>query len=202
MPKALANRMMHIEISVKFDAWRQWAVGAGVNKKVIGFLSFKQNLLLDSDMRSEDLAYATPRSWEMVSNILNGVNDNIEKMFMLIAGIVGAGTAIELLTWEKVYDSLPDIEDIFAGKDVKMPKNTDALYALTASMTSYAREHTDDLEGIANSITFADKMPPDFSTMLMKDYMYINGDFRDELMQIPEFMQWMRSKGKLLNGQI
>lgn len=202
MPKALANRMMHIEISVKFDAWRQWAVSAGVNEKVIGFLSFKQNLLLDSDMRSEDLAYATPRSWEMVSNILNGVNDNIEEVFAMIAGIVGVGTAIELLTWENVYDSLPSIEDIFAGSDVEMPKNTDALYALAASMTSYAREHSDDLEGIANSIAFADKMPPDFSTMLMKDYMYINGDFRDELMQIPEFMQWMRSKGKLLNGQI
>ena len=42
MPKALANRLMHIEVEGSFDAWKEWAVKSGINDKVIGFLSFKR----------------------------------------------------------------------------------------------------------------------------------------------------------------
>ena len=89
MPKALANRLMHIEIEGSFNSWKQWAISSGVNDKVIGFLSFRQNYLMGFDSGSDDLAFPTPRAWEMVSNILNGIDDNIDNMFSLIAGIVG-----------------------------------------------------------------------------------------------------------------
>ncbi len=123
---------------------------------------------------SDDLAFPTPRAWEMVSNLLNAVNDDIDAtMYALIAEIVGTGVAVKFRTWAKVYRSLPSIEDIFDGKMPAVPANTDAMYALTASMTAYARSHRDEMKRIANSIRYADKMPPDFRTVLMKDYMYI-----------------------------
>lgn len=200
MPKALANRMMHFDISSSFTSWKKWAVRAGINEKVIGFLSFRQNHLMGFSTESDDLAFATPRTWEMVSNILNNISDDLTEMYPMIAGLVGTGLAVELRSWDKVYRNLPCIEDIFMGKESKMPKSTDALYALTAAMTSYAREHCDDMKGIGNSIAYADKMPPDFSVMMMKDYMYIKNDFREELMKIPEFMKWLSTKGRLLNG--
>lgn len=43
---------------------------------------------MNFDAGNEDLAFATPRSWEMVSNILNGIDDDVENMYSLIAGIV------------------------------------------------------------------------------------------------------------------
>ncbi|MGN1372955.1 MAG: ATP-binding protein [Candidatus Coproplasma sp.] len=200
MPKALANRLMHIETEVSFSAWKGWAIRSGINDKVVGFLSFRQNYLMSYDPSSEDLAFATPRSWEMVSNILNSVSDDIDRVYPLVCGLVGSGIAVELRSWAKVYRQLPDIEDIFKGKMPVMPKNTDALYALCASMTAYAREHKDDLTAIANSIAYADRMPPDFSTVLMKDYMYIAKDYKQTLMKIPAFSRWLQTKGRLLNG--
>ncbi len=202
MPKALANRLMHIEVEGSFRSWREWAVASGINSKVIGFLSFRQSYLMNFDAGSEDLAFPTPRSWEMVSNLLNGVNDDIDDMYQLISGIVGSGVAIELRTWEKIYKDLPSLEDIFDGKMPEMPKNTDALYALTASMTEYAREHKDDTVRIANSIRYADRMPPDFSAILLQDYIYIDKDYKQKLMTIPEFSKWLQSKGSLMNGSV
>ncbi len=202
MPKALANRLLHIEIESSFSSWREWAVRAGVNDKVLGFLSFRQNYLMCFDSSSDDLAFATPRSWEMVSNLLNTVSSDIDRMYPLIAGLVGTGVAVELRTWAKVYGQLPDIEDIFDGKMPALPSGTDAMYALTAAMTAYAREHKKDLWRLANSIRYADRMPPDFSTVLMKDYMYLEPDFRTVLMQIPEFSRWLNTKGRLLNGSV
>ena len=202
MPKALANRLLHIEVSGSFASWKAWAIQNGINGKVIGFLSFRQNYLMGFDSASDDLAFATPRSWELVSNLLNSVSDDVDKMYSMIAGLVGTGVAVEFRTWAQVYSQLPRIEDIFEGKQPSLPKNTDAMYALTASMVAFAREHKNSLSLIANSIRYADRMPPDFSTVLMKDYMYIDKDYKKTLMGIPEFAHWLQTKGKLLNGTV
>lgn len=202
MPKALANRLLHIEVENSFAAWKAWAVGAGVNGKVLGFLSFRQNRLMCFDAASDDLAFATPRAWETVSNLLNHVDQSVDKLYPLIAGVVGTGTAVEFRTWEKVYNELPPVEDIFNGKPAKMPSGTDSMYALCAAMTAYARDHKDDLRRIANSIRYAGRMPTDFSAVLLRDYMYIEKDYRLKLLGIPEFSAWLSSKGRLMNGAV
>ncbi len=202
MPKALANRLMHIEVEGSFKSWKQWAIQSGINAKVVGFLSFRRERLMSFDSSNDDLAFATPRSWEMVSNILNYVESDVDKVYSLVAGIVGCGAALEFRTWSKVYNELPDIEEIFDGKQPKIPTRTDAMYALCSSMTAYAREHKDDIHRIANSIRYAQRLSPDFSTVLLKAYMYIEKDYRRKLLNIPEFSVWLNSKGKLLNGNI
>ena len=202
MPKALANRLLHIDIQGSFSSWKRWAIRNGINEKVLGFLSFRQTYLMDFKPESEDLAFPTPRSWEMVSNILNNINDSVEEMYPLIAGLVGVGVAIEFRTWVKVFKDLPTIEDIFNGKMPKVPKNTDALYALTSSMISYAKQHKDELDKIANSIKYAATLPADYSAMVMKDYVYIDKDFKNTLIKIPEFNKWMDVRGSLINGSI
>lgn len=202
MPKALSNRLMHFNIESNFTSWKKWAIAHNINEKVIGFLSFRQSYLMGFDATNNDLAFATPRCWEMVSNILNNIDDNINHIYPLICGLVGSGVAIEFRTWERVYKDLPKIEDIFNGQVTDVPKNTDSLYALISSMTIYASSHKDDLEKIANSIRFAEKLPPDFSTILLKDYLYIEEDYKKKLLNIPEFNRWLKSKGRLLNGTI
>lgn len=202
MPKALANRLLHIQVEVSFRAWKEWAIQGGVNDKVLGFLSFRQNYLMGFDPSSGDLAFATPRSWEMVSNILNFIDGDVETAYPMIAGIVGTGAALEFRTWTEVYQQLPDIEDIFNGGTPSLPQNTDAMYALTASMTAYAREHRGDMRKIANSIRYAGRMPPDFSTVLMRDYLYLEKNYKDKLMAVPEFAQWLRRSGGLMNGAV
>ncbi len=202
MPKALANRLLHIEIESSFAAWKKWAIQKGINPKVTGFLSFRQDYLIRNDGVVDDLAFATPRSWEMVSNLLNNVSDDVEKMYSLIAGLIGTGTAVEFRTWCKVYASLPSIEDIFDGKKASVPKGTDALYALVSSMTDYASKHRNELKRIANSVVYGNKLPPDFSMVLFKDYMEIEEDYKLKLMEMPEFSAWLQSKGRLLNGNV
>ena len=202
MPKALANRLCHIEVTGGFDSWRKWAIENAIHEKVVGFLSFRADYLMSFDSSGDDLAFATPRSWEMVSNLLVNVNADVDKIYPLVAGCVGTGIAVEFRSWCKIYDSLPSVKDIFDGKNPPLPLGTDALYALISSMTAYAREHKDDARSITNSIRYGMKMPSDFSTVLLKNYMAIEKNYREKLMKIPEFYQWIQTKGKLLNGNI
>ncbi|MGN0814959.1 MAG: ATP-binding protein [Candidatus Coproplasma sp.] len=200
MPKALANRLMHIEIVPDFGSWKEWAIRSGVNDKVIGFLSFKQNYLCEEDMTADDLAYPTPRTWEMVSNILNNVNADMKFAYPLIAGLVGSGIASEFMAWTRIYADLPCIDGIFNGKETHVPKGGDQLYALTSSMIAKARSCQGDAGKVANSIEYALRMPPDFACVLLKGYQDIGEDFARSLLKIPAFVRWMNTRGKLLNG--
>ena len=202
MPKALANRLMHIEIEDSFNSWKAWAIRSGINAKVVGFLSFRQNYLMGFDAGNDDLAFPTPRAWEMVSKILNNIDDDVDSVYKLIAGIVGTGVAIEFRTWTKVYNDLPDIEDIFNGKTPPLPTSTDSMYALTSGMVEYARKHKDELNKIACSIRYGSLMPPDFAAVLMRDYMYIDKGYKEKLMSIPEFMKWNQIQGSKMNGSV
>ncbi len=202
MPKALANRLMHIEVETSVKNWIKWAQSSDIHPDIIGFLKQKRNALLVADVPSENLAYATPRTWEMVSNVLNYVEPDIDKAFNLISALVGVTMAVELRNWLNLNCQMPDIEDIFNGNCNMIPATTDALYATVSEMTAYAEEHKDDMDLIRNSIVYGCKLPPDFAVSLMKGYMNIEKDFKTKLLKIPEFSRWMEKKGKLLNGSV
>lgn len=200
MPKALANRLLHFEVESDFSSWERWAFAKGIDPRIIGFLSFRRDCLMGFDPSSDDLAFPTPRSWEMASNILGCINGSIDEAYPLLAGILGNGTAIEFRNWEKIYQSLPRIEDIFAGKCTQIPKGTDALYALVSSMAAFAKQHKDDMVLIGNSIGYARRLPADFSVVLLKNYLSIEGGYREKLLALPEFSRWLQEKGRFLNG--
>ncbi|SFB66475.1 ATP-binding protein [Ruminococcus albus] len=195
MPRALANRLCHFEIEHSFESWKHWAIASGINSKVLGFLTFSQSSLM-SDNTDDGLAFTTPRTWEMVSTLLNVVSDDIESIFPMIAGCIGIGKALEFRSWCRVFDELPDIDGIFSGKMPDVPKNTDALYALTAEMTARACRCKEDMERIANSVRYAKKLPPEFAAMLLRDYMAFEDGFRLKLMCIPEFTEWLQKNGR------
>lgn len=200
MPRALANRLCHMEIEPNFESWKRWAVASGVSPKVVGFLSFRHDYMIENESTAESLAFPTPRTWEMVSKLLNMSNQNNEKIYPLIAGCVGTGVASEFSSWCRIFDSLPNIEDIFKGKTTKVPQKTDVLYALVSSMASYAREHKDDTYLIENSLKYALLLPPDFCVVLIKSYMAIEEGYRERLLKLSAFTKLLSERGRYLNG--
>jgi hypothetical protein len=200
MPKALANRLCHFEIAVDFSTWKDWAVRQSIDSRVLGFLTFKPDRLMCFDAATDELAFPTPRTWEMASNILRYACANEERALPLLAGCIGEGAATEFITWASVFALLPSIEGIFNGTEHTVPRSTDALYALVSSMTAYASEHTDDEDGIERSIAYATRMPPDFTAVLVKDYLRLGESMKSILMRSQTFLSWAGKRKGLLDG--
>ena len=110
------------------------------------------------DSSGTSLAFATPRSWEMVSNILNTVSDNIDEVYPMIIGCVGHNTASNFRTWAELFETMPDVEDIFAGDEMEVPKAQELQVVLRAEMVDYARKHPEKIL-IDTSIDFACRLP-------------------------------------------
>jgi hypothetical protein len=135
MPAPLANRFVHLEMAVSFDDWFQWATDNRIHKDVAGFLQFSKKDLYDFDPRSSSKAFATPRSWTFVSELLFDEDEDTNTLTDLVSGAVGEGLAIKFMAHRKVAGQLPNPEDILSGKVKKMDtKEISAMYSLTVSL--------------------------------------------------------------------
>ncbi|PZR63418.1 MAG: hypothetical protein DI537_51805, partial [Stutzerimonas stutzeri] len=120
MPTPLANRFVHVEMTVSFDDWQEWAISAMVHPHVVGYLSQNKGELNQFDAKSASRGFATPRSWVFVSEIITAAesgNTDVSQaeLSALICGAIGDGTGTKFATYRKLAADLPKVEDILSG---------------------------------------------------------------------------------------
>jgi hypothetical protein len=151
-----------------FASWQNWAVNAGIHTDVVGYLSFAKNDLYDFDNKSSSRAFATPRSWTFVSQILEDEADtDNDTMFNLVAGAVGEGLAVKFMAHRKVSSKMPNPSDILMGrvKDLNV-KEISAMYSLTTSMCYELRDAIENKVDMKKFHTMADN----FFTYMMSNF--------------------------------
>ena len=142
MPMPLANRFLHLEMRADFTSWQNWAVDKAIHKDVVGYLSFAKQDLYEFDSKSSSRAFATPRSWCFVSDLLQDENNiDTDTLFNLVAGSVGEGLAVKFAAHRKIAGRMPEPSDILSGKVKDLAvKEISAMYSLTISMCYELRD--------------------------------------------------------------
>lgn len=125
LPDAMKDRFTHIKIAVDFEAWMMWAVKNNINPNIITFLKTQRpELFYDKQaLENGEKVFATPRSWEVVSQILEldgEVQENTLKNH--INGRVGVETGTIFWNYLQKSKKLPNFEDIINHK-IKMPED-------------------------------------------------------------------------------
>ena len=172
MPTPLANRFVHQEMRVDFPSWQEWAVKNNEHKDVVGYLTFAKQDLYDFDAKSASRAFATPRSWHFVSQLLQDDDTDDDTNMYLIAGTVGEGLAVKFMAHRKIAGRMPKPEDILSGKvDTLEVKEVSAMYSLVISMCyelkAAIEKKVGDKEFHAMSDNFFGYMMKNFETELV-----------------------------------
>ena len=171
MPTPLANRFVHIEMKPDFPVWQEWAVQNQIHKDVVGYLSFAKNDLYDFDAKSSSRAFATPRSWVFVSELLEDEDLDDVSATDLIAGTIGEGLAIKFMAHRKISGKLPKPEDVLSGKVTDLEiKEVSAMYSLVISMCYELKGALE--RGVDNK---------EFHTMADNFFAYMMKNFETEL---------------------
>ena len=172
MPMPLANRFVHIEMRPDFASWQNWAVNKGIHKDVVGYLSFAKQDIYDFDSKSSSRAFATPRSWVFVSDLIKDEDVDSDTLFNLVAGAVGEGLAVKFMAHRKVAGRMPEPSDILSGKvkDLQV-KEVSAMYSLTISMCYELKDALDN-KRVDNK---------EFHKMADNFFNYIMANFETEL---------------------
>tara|TARA_Y100000389_G_scaffold188374_1_gene210867 strand:+ start:3653 stop:4753 length:1101 start_codon:yes stop_codon:yes gene_type:complete len=144
MPMPLANRFLHLEMRSDFGSWQEWAIINHIHEDVIGYLSFAKQDLYDFDAKSSSRAFATPRTWTFVSELLEEDDCDADTLYNLVAGTVGEGLATKFMAHRKIASKMPNPSDILSGKVTELKvKEISAMYSLTISMCYELKDAVD-----------------------------------------------------------
>ena len=167
MPTPLANRFVHLDFDLDFDSWKTWAYKANIDYKIISYLNYKKEDLFVFDPSSSKKAFATPRSWSFVDDILKSPLPK-ELYLEVISGTIGNDTANEFLSYLNIMKELPNIDDILNKKDINIPTNNSVLYALCSGII-YKLIQDNSIENIDTILEFSFNLPAEFSVLLIQD---------------------------------
>ena len=168
MPAPLANRFVHLEAKVDFDDWQDWATLNKIHPEVVGYVGFAKQDLYDFDSKSASKAFATPRSWSFVSDLLADESLDEETLFTLVAGAVGEGLAAKFKTHRKFVGKMPQPADILSGKVTDLAvKEISAMYALTTGMCYELRDAKNSKDVSKDQLT---EMMGNFLAFMMANF--------------------------------
>lgn len=200
MPDSTGNRLRHYNVKADFDSWKNWAINHNIHEKVLGYLSYDNSKLYDLEKERDRVAFASPRSWTAVSDLLYTMDDeDLDDLYEDICGDISMGNASEFLNWCMMHGQLPKTSDIFAGTATLYPKTPDALYALISSMTVYVSQHKDKMTArtLENGCKYASRFPVDFSSMFFRNLLEIDG-MEMKLQMSSSFQNWMNRNKQFL----
>lgn len=148
MPSPLANRFVHLEMTTDFEDWQTWALENNLDAEVVGYVTANKMDLMNFDPRTASRAFATPRSWTFVSQMLPQEGEQISdsRLHDLIAGTVGDGIATKFMAHRAISGKLPNPSDILSGKVKTLGSEgseISAMFSLTASLCYELRDFVD-----------------------------------------------------------
>lgn len=193
LPSPLANRMAHIVSTANFSDFKEWAIKEGLHPFILGFLGFRPDLLSQEVPSSSETnpAFATPRSWTMLSKILKGSSSPVNKLSTLIYGCVGYAVGAEFIVYTKSYENLPSVEAALFGEEIEIPREPGILYALISAII----ERFDGSAEVGGALLrFSKRLPLEFCVILVKDA----ATKYDSVTEIEGFDEWLELYGKYL----
>ena len=188
MSSALANRFIHLELEPDVDDWREWAIRRRIDPMVVALIGLRPELLWQE--QGEGAAYPTPRSWEMVSDVLTSFG-GIKACSDVLPGIVGQAAAIEFAAHAKKAVSEKKLREVLENPDrAELPSSLDGIYLLTSWLAWQAHE-----ERVSQaSARLLSRLPPEFGVVLARDMLKARAAFARE----PGYKDFLKAHGHLI----
>lgn len=135
MAGPLADRFEIHNIDIDFDSWKnEYALKNDIHPYVIKYLSYKPSSLHTQVPGSEEMLFATPRSWERVSDILM-IDSDVTKPVVAnkIYGNIGGAEAKMFIDFCKSKSAVITVQDMLNG--CPGPQNTEQAVVLVNGLT-------------------------------------------------------------------
>lgn len=158
----LQNRMCDINVATTLEDFTNYAITKDIHPAILAFLQDRPDMLHKFEGGNEIKAFPSPRSWFAVSDVLDldiPLLDRIE----LIRGDVGEEAGMMFETHMRVWESMPRIDDILAGKTVEVPKELNVLYCVAMGLATRL-----DATNMDRAWGFLSQMSGDIQTLAVK----------------------------------
>lgn len=173
MQTPLADRFTHLEMLPALKPWVSWARAAGVPEPVVNYVRFRPDNLdtFEQAQKTNAKAFATPRTWERVGEVLRLFEDEAGKYPGLdraranIDGLVGPGIGAELMGFIEVWQDMPDIDRIIREPGgAPVPDAPDMLFAVVSALANRA-----DKDTLPSILEYGERLPSEMMVTMVVD---------------------------------
>ena len=192
MAAPLANRLGHVQLrKPSVEAWSLWAAKAQVDPRVIGYLNVFQGSIHKFESNMKEKAFATPRSWEFVSDLISDIpTKDVASLKLYASTLVGVGEANAFITFLKLRSKLRPVKDYFTqAATIKLPEKTDLQWALVTSIVEYYKSHMGDknaLTILGQYIDLIARFSEEYSVFTLKMTFAFDPKIQTKLQKIPK----------------
>ena len=170
MLSPLASRFVHIDVGApNANIWRRWALPAGIRPEVFSFIRFRPDLLHrfvpEEYERSGERAFPCPRTWEMVSKMLDRCSLNSATLKAAVRGLVGAAVEQEFTAFLKIYQGLPMPDDVLNDPQ-RAPIYDRSEPAKQIAICGSVAHVVNDVT-MLNLVTYAKRMRPEMAEYMV-----------------------------------
>jgi hypothetical protein len=164
---AMQSRVIHIEMVINFLEWLEdVAFAEKYDDRIIAFLNWKENYLMDFRPDHQDRTFCSPRTWEFMNRLITGKEVTEEKT-ALYAGSITSGVAVEFVQFCQIYHDLLTIRDVLRDPTgVAVPRDPERKWALV----SHLMGQVDD-KNFTDVCLFIDRMDLSFRVLFFRSVM-------------------------------
>lgn len=121
LPSHFRNSVTIIEVEANLDDYTAWYKTTALPSSVLAFLTYRPAHLSQlPDKASENGAFATPRSWHALADLMEPAKE-AGVLYDVAAGTVGAGPASEFCAWMALRDKLVSPKALLANPHRALP---------------------------------------------------------------------------------
>ncbi len=187
MPTPLASRFVHLEIRVDVEDWLAWGAANGIAPEVLFYIQMRPDLLHVFDPQAKEKAFCCPRTWEIVSNVVNqrgNLDPAVERA--LFRGTVGEAAAVEFSAFLKVWRELPHPRAVIDDpENAIVPDNASALIAVCGALYRMADDIT-----LGSIVTYAQRLRREVGEFLVGSCIRRDPDLQSS----PAFIRWAAAR--------
>tara|TARA_B100000929_G_scaffold108179_2_gene85747 strand:- start:7068 stop:8099 length:1032 start_codon:yes stop_codon:yes gene_type:complete len=165
---AMQSRLIHYEMKENHEQWLEWAEENGIDYRVISYIRYMPNRLMDFNPDHNDHTFPCPRTWEFVSKALK-VTDRLgtkapEDIDLTIYGSIGENIGREFVSFLQIFKNLVTVEQILKDPhNTKVPTSPNELFALSGTIIE---NYDPDKLGIL--MTYLKRLPIEFQIITVK----------------------------------
>ena len=161
---SLQSRLIHLELGVSHDNFMEYAIPAGLDPRIVGFLHFQEGMLNNFDPLHTDSTYACSRTWFKLSNLTKDIEKLSADYIPLIVGTIGHAAGAEYRTFCEIWESLTDIPSILANpKTARLPDDAATQYALVSMLSTKA-----DKDNLNAFVEYIERFGPEHQLVFLR----------------------------------
>ncbi len=192
MPTHIANRFLHLYMHVDALDWGDWASRNKIDLRAQAFIQYRPALLHCFDPRSKEKAFASPRAWDFLSQVLPFWLHDFRgaELTELICGVVGKAAGTEFAGFLPIMDTLIDLDKVEKDPD-HAPIASDAavLYAMTYALSERCKRA--NIEALAR---YMKRVSADFANLFYRRIAIVTPDLKKS----KQFIAWASANQNML----